>query len=226
MRAISRRLLATGLMSLLPALCLPRLQAQTAPPAPVRVALWLTNPDGSALFKRQDPDLSFTSAADRAPTIIVDEGQRYQTMDGFGCALTGGSAMLIHRMNPDKRAILLKELFSTRGDSIGISYLRISIGASDLSDHVFSYDDLPAGQTDTGMEHFSLEPEQKDLIPLLQQILAINPEIKILGSPWSPPGWMKTNGKSKGGSLKPEFYGVCEVFCRIHPGHESGRHTP
>jgi glucosylceramidase len=208
MRVISRRLLATGLMSLLPALCLPRLQAQTAPPAPVRVALWLTNPDGSALFKRQDPDLSFTSAADRAPTIIVDEGQRYQTMDGFGCALTGGSAMLIHRMNPDKRAILLKELFSTRGDSIGISYLRISIGASDLSDHVFSYDDLPAGQTDTGMEHFSLEPEQKDLIPLLQQILAINPEIKILGSPWSPPGWMKTNGKSKGGSLKPEFYGA------------------
>lgn len=195
-----------GLMSLWSALHLPSLQAQTAQPASGGVALWLTNPYRTALFKRQETDLSFTGATNQGPTIFVDEAQAFQTMDGFGCALTGGSATLIHRMNPDKRAALLKELFSTGGNSIGISYLRISIGASDLSDHVFSYDDLPAGQTDPGMNHFSLEPEQKDLIPLLKQILAINPEIKILGSPWSPPTWMKTNAKSQGGSLKPEFY--------------------
>jgi glucosylceramidase len=81
-----------------------------------------------------------------------------------------------------------------------------------LSDRVFSYNDLPVGDTDPKMKRFSIEPEKKDLIPVLKQILEINPEIKILGSPWSPPVWMKTNGKSKGGSLKPEFYDAYALY--------------
>jgi glucosylceramidase len=111
-------------------------------------------------------------------------------------------------MSTDKRAALLEELFGTKENGIGISYLRISIGASDLSDRVFSYCDLPEGQTDVELETFSIEPERKDLVPILKAILKINPEIKIMGSPWSPPVWMKTNGKSIGGSLKPVFYGA------------------
>jgi glucosylceramidase len=206
MRAKFSGLLATGLMSLLSAFHAPRLAAQTAQPALGRVALWLTDPAGTARFKKQEPELSFAAAPGREPTISVDEEKVFQTMDGFGFSLTGGSATLIHRLAPDPRAVLLQELFSTGGEGIGISYLRISIGASDLSDHVFSYDDLPDGQTDAGLEHFSLEAEQKDLIPVLREILAINPEIKILGSPWSPPTWMKTNAKSKGGTLLPGFY--------------------
>lgn len=129
-------------------------------------------------------------------------------MDGFGFTLTGGSAQLLHLMSTDKRAALLEELFGTKENGIGISYLRISIGASDLSDRVFSYCDLPEGQTDVELETFSIEPERKDLVPILKAILKINPEIKIMGSPWSPPVWMKTNGKSIGGSLKPVFYGA------------------
>jgi glucosylceramidase len=206
MRAIFRRILTASLLGLWAGLHVSCVQVQTAKPTSGRVALWLTNPDRTALFKRQEPDLLFTNGADQGPAIVVDEAHTFQTMDGFGCTLTGGSASLIHRLNPARRAALLRELFSTEGDSIGLSYLRVSIGASDLSDHVFSYDDLPAGQTDPGMDHFSLEAEQIDLIPVLKQILAIHPEIKILGSPWSPPTWMKSNGQSKGGSLKPEFY--------------------
>lgn len=165
--------------------------------------LWVTNPDKSALFQRQTVNTA-SESTDNVPVITVDENTTYQTMDGYGCALTGGSAMLLHQMGTTQRAAILNELFST--DGIGISYLRISIGASDLSDHVFSYDDLQAGQTDTAMDHFSLDVEQTDLIPVLKEILAVNPDIKILGSPWSAPTWMKTNNSSIGGSLKTLYY--------------------
>jgi len=142
------------------------------------------------------------------PVIVVDETQTFQSIDGFGFALTGGSASNIIKMSPAARAALLKELFATDKNNIGTSYLRLSIGASDLNEYVFSYDDLPAGATDTGMVHFDLGPDKQDVIPVLKEILAINPKIKILGSPWSPPVWMKTNNDTKGGSLRPEFYGA------------------
>ncbi len=170
------------------------------------VEFWLTNPDRSALFVKQPGTGSLSNEINRSPTIDIDESQTFQSIDGFGYTLTGGSAMLINRMEPTAKAALLKELFSTEGNSIGVSYLRVSIGASDLDDRVFSYNDLPEGQTDLNLEKFSLDPDRTHLIPVLKQILAINPNIKILGSPWSPPTWMKTNNSSKGGSLKPEYY--------------------
>ncbi len=145
-------------------------------------------------------------------TINVDDSEIYQTMEGFGFALTGGSAIHINAMDPEARDKLLNELFGKGENSIGVSYLRVSIGASDLSDRVFTYNDLPEGEIDPEMKRFSIEPEKKDLIPVLKQILAINSEIKILGSPWTPPVWMKTNGKSKGGSLKPEYYDAYALY--------------
>lgn len=174
--------------------------------SPKGVEFWLTNPDRSALFVKQSGTLTFGDASNQHPTIDIDASKTFQSIDGFGYTLTGGSAMLLHRMDSKARAALLHELFSTEGNSIGVSYLRISIGASDLDDRVFSYDDLPEGQTDTKLEKFSLAPDREHLIPVLKEILAINPTIKILGSPWSPPTWMKTNNNSKGGSLKPEYY--------------------
>ncbi len=139
---------------------------------------------------------------------MINDGQKYQSIDGFGFALTGGSAQHITHMSIPARAALLKELFDTKAAHIGTSYLRISIGASDLNSTAFSYDDLPAGQTDTTLQHFDLGPDRADLIPVLKEILAINPAIKILGSPWSPPAWMKTNNDTRGGSLLPEYYHV------------------
>ncbi len=177
-----------------------------------QVDWYLTNPDKSSLLQKQIPLIHEKGSENDMVTINVDDSEIYQTMDGFGFALTGGSAIHINAMDPEARGKLLNELFGKGENSIGVSYLRVSIGASDLSDRVFTYNDLPEGEIDPEMKRFSIEPEKKDLIPVLKQILAINSEIKILGSPWTPPVWMKTNGKSKGGSLKPEYYDAYALY--------------
>lgn len=183
----------------------------TAPNKTSKMDFWLTNDNKSVLFQKQ-PGLSFVNTASENATIEVSENKTYQEIDGFGYTLTGGSAQLIGKMNAPEREKLLKELFQTDGNNIGISYLRVSIGASDLDDRVFSYNDLPEGQTDLELQEFSLENDHRTgLIQLLKDILAINPKIKILGSPWSAPTWMKTNNNVKGGSLKPEYF---EVYAR------------
>ncbi|UOE49476.1 glucosylceramidase [Mucilaginibacter sp. SMC90] len=173
-----------------------------------KASLWLTKADRSVLFEQQKAPLTFKTGEAGGTTITVDDKQHYQPIDGFGFALTGGSAMHIIRMSADSRAALLKNLFAVTGNDIGISYLRLSIGASDLNEKVFSYDDMPEGQTDPTLKHFDLGPDKTDVIPVMKQILAINPAIKILGSPWSPPAWMKTNNDTRGGRLKPDCYPV------------------
>lgn len=172
-----------------------------------KAELWLTNSDRSNLFSRQR-NSPRSGRIDRPNTIVVNEKKAYQTIDGFGFALTGGSATHIIRMSPDRRMSLLRELFGIKDDGIGISYLRVSIGSSDLNEKAYSYDDLAEGETDTTLGHFSLDPDKENVIPVLKEILSINPSVKILASPWSPPAWMKTNGDTKGGQLKPEYYGV------------------
>jgi len=170
------------------------------------ISAWITSPSANVLFMQSDEAIFFKSEAGPGPVITVDPSITYQVIDGFGNCLTGGSATLIHKMSDGARKELLNELFDSTGNNIRISYLRISLGASDLSEHEFTYDDMPAGKTDTGLTGFSIEAEKKDLIPVLREILAINPGIKILASPWSAPAWMKTNGSLKGGSLKQEYF--------------------
>jgi len=172
------------------------------------VEFWLTTGDKSSLLEKQNP-LVFGESQNSNPTISINASKTFQEMDGFGYCLNGGSAQLISKMGTSERNALLKELFATDGTNIGISVLRLSIGASDLDDRVFSYNDLPSGETDLELKKFSLENDfRTGLIPVLKQILAINPKIQIIASPWSAPTWMKTNNNTKGGSLKPEFYKV------------------
>ena len=178
--------------------------AQT--PASSSVSLYLTSPDRSALLALQPP-IAFTPAATASSqTITVNPAKTYQTIDGFGFALTGGSAQLLMHMDPAKRAALLQELFTRTGDGIGVSYLRLTIGSSDMNANVYSYDDLAPGETDVDMAHFSLDPDKADVIPIMKQILAIDPKIKILASPWSAPLWMKTNSAAQGGVLLPKYF--------------------
>jgi glucosylceramidase len=178
------------------------------PPLTNDITVWLTTGDRSALLQKQNSFLSFTSSTNTNPTVEVDSTIAYQSIDGFGYSLTGGSAYLLNRLTASQRSSLLQELFGNGESSIGVSYLRISIGASDLSQEVFSYDDMPVGQTDVTLSNFSLSKDTVDLIPVLKEILQINPNIKIMGSPWSPPVWMKDNGSSMGGSLQPQYYSV------------------
>jgi len=172
------------------------------------VTLWLTSADKSALFEKQNVSLLFSQTLNNNPTITVDTSNTYQSIDGFGFALTGGSAYLIYRLPSDKRSALLNELFRSDSTSIGVSYLRLSIGSSDLNQNVFSYDDIPAGQTDTTLKNFDLGADKYNVVPLLKEIVAINPNISLIATPWSAPAWMKTNGSSVGGSLNPKYYKV------------------
>jgi glucosylceramidase len=172
------------------------------------VAFWLTKGDQTQLLQKQSTILSFGTTASNDPFIDIDSIQTYQSVDGFGFTLTGASATLINQLSSSARTQLLNELFAKDSNSTGISYLRISIGASDLNTSVFSYDDIPSGQSDTTLANFSLAPDMTDLIPVLKDIVALNPGIKILGSPWSPPAWMKDNNSTIGGSLNPLYYKV------------------
>jgi len=183
------------------------------PPTTNEVDFWLTRGDQTALLQKQSTVLSFVTTANSNLNITVDSTQKFQNIDGFGYTLTSGSASLINGLPAAAKSTLLQELFGSGANaaSIGVSYLRISIGASDLSATTYSYDDMPAGQTDPTLANFSLDPDKSfgsGLIPLLKEILAINPAIKILATPWSAPVWMKDNGSFKGGSLKTEYYSV------------------
>lgn len=179
------------------------------PPTPVNeVDFWLTKSDESVKLQKQTGILAFGTPVNQYPTIEVDDATTFQTIDGFGYTLTGGSAQVINQLIASKKQELLQDLFGANGNAISVSYLRISIGASDLNAAPFTYDDMPAGQTDASLTNFSLTPDMTDLIPLLNEILLINPAIKILATPWSPPVWMKDNGNFIGGSLQPQYYGA------------------
>lgn len=179
------------------------------PPVVVNeVDFWLTKGNKTVNLQKQTSILAFGSTYNDYATIEVNDSQTFQSVDGFGYTLTGGSAQVINLLNAQKRQELLQELFGASDNSIAISYLRISIGASDMNATPFTYDDLPSGQTDVNLDNFSLAPDKTDLIPMLKEIVAINPKIKIMATPWSPPVWMKDNTNFIGGSLKPEYYGV------------------
>ncbi len=183
------------------------------PPAGTNdVDFWLTKGDQSVLLQKQSTVLSFGTTTNSNPNIDVDTTQTYQTIDGFGFTLTGGSAYVINLLNSTDKANLLNELFGNGSNSIGISYLRLSIGASDLNASVFSYDDLAQGNTDLNLDSFSLSKDTVDLIPVLKQIVAINPSIKIIAAPWSPPVWMKDNNSTIGGSLQAQYYDVYSKY--------------
>lgn len=138
--------------------------------------------------------------------IAVDENKSMQKMEGFGYALTGGSATLLNKLPSNKKTAILKEVFGPGVNNLGVSFIRISIGASDLDANVFSYCDLPAGETDIALKHFNLSQDTLHLIPILKAALKINPNLKIMASPWSPPVWMKSNNNSMGGHLLPQYY--------------------
>lgn len=166
---------------------------------------WLSDDTQNIKFVEQTSSIASGILSDHS-TIVVNPSESFQEIDGFGFSLTGGSAFHINNMSAEKRAALLTELFDYSENNIGVSYLRVSIGASDLDAEVFSYNDMPSGQTDPNLENFSLDKDREYLIPVLKEILQIYPELKIMGSPWSAPTWMKTNNHSIGGSLKPEYY--------------------
>lgn len=173
-----------------------------------KVSAWVTDVDSEKYFEKTDAIVHSSDNKEALATITIKPETTYQSIDGYGYTLTGGSARLINSMSAESRARLLEDVFSTNGTGIGSNYIRISVGASDLSDSAFTYNDLAQEESDFDLAHFNMDVERVHLIPVLKEILEINPDILIMGSPWSAPAWMKTNNKLIGGELKKECYEV------------------
>lgn len=177
-------------------------------PRPIRAAkkieVWLTTPDATVLLAPQ-PALTFGAVEASPLTIEVDDTRIFQSMEGFGAALTESSAWLMMRLEPARREILLKALFDPR-EGIGLSYLRVPMGASDFALDSYTYDDRPRGETDPELRHFSIARDRKTILPILKRAKALNPELKIVATPWSAPAWMKTSEALNSGKLRPDAY--------------------
>jgi glucosylceramidase len=203
------------------AVCVVCLSASTsAQPNPEETGLpkieaWVTNANRSMLFQQEAEPISFSEKREgRGGTpIIVDDNQVFQTMDGFGFAMTGGSAEHLIKMSKGERGKILREMFAADGNNVGFSYIRLTLGASDLNSFVFSYDDLPEGMTeDFELKHFSLSQDLKDVVPVMKEVLKINPDILIMASPWSAPVWMKESKNVRGGKLRKDCYAVYAAY--------------
>jgi len=178
--------------------------SSSAPASMIVAKVWETDADRSKLLAAQG-DVVFNATTASGTVITVDPAQSYQTMVGFGASMTDASAYLIrNRMTAGQRDALMGDLFGEAG--LGFSFMRLTIGASDFSRAHYSYDDMPAGQADPSLAHFSIDAAKVDVIPAVKQALALNPKLTVMASPWSAPGWMKTTDSLIQGSLKPEAY--------------------
>ncbi|MEU4288335.1 discoidin domain-containing protein [Kribbella sp. NPDC026596] len=182
--------------------------AQAHPPSSARVRVWVTTPDRAELLHERTP-VTFQSGASDRTTITVDPKTSYQTMDGFGASLTDSSASVLYRLSPADREQTLRKLFDPK-QGIGVSFLRQPVGSSDFTAEAehYTYDDVPAGQTDFGLKQFSISHDQQQVLPLLRRAKQLNPALKVMATPWSPPAWMKTGDSLVGGRLKddPKVY--------------------
>ena len=178
--------------------------APAAAASPPAAHVWVTTPDGTMKMSDRG-SVPFRPGGSDALTVTVDPSRRYQTMEGFGASITDSSARVLYRLDRPARNAAMRSLFAENK----LSFLRQPIGASDFVEGPhYTYDDLPAGRTDYRMRRFSIAHDRAEILPLLRQALALNPQIKVIGSPWSPPAWMKTNQSLVGGRLidKPRIY--------------------
>jgi O-glycosyl hydrolase len=193
----------------------PPAAAASAPDSGVQV--WLTDLGTTNRLARQ-PDLKMVPGRSvTSSTIAVDDSHTYQSMLGFGAALTDSSASLIYQnLTASQRSALMRDLFDPR-TGIGLGMIRDPMGASDFSaTGNYSYDDMPPGQTDPTLANFSIAHDLAYIVPVLKQARSINPKLTLMANPWSPPGWMKTSDSMVGGTLKPESYGpLAQYFAKF-----------
>ena len=177
------------------------------PPPGGNVEVWLSLGDRSKLL-HQERNVGFAANPPAASaTIVVDPAQQFQSIVGFGASITDASAILIQtRLSASARDALMRELFGRANGGLGLSFTRLTVGASDFSPEHYSFDDVPPGETDFPLAHFSIEPNRAHVLPTVKQALALNPDLKVMASPWSAPGWMKTTGSLIQGTLRDDAY--------------------
>ncbi|WMT41173.1 glycoside hydrolase family 30 beta sandwich domain-containing protein [Paenibacillus sp. D2_2] len=188
----------------------------------LKLSIYQSNGENELFVNRAPEQLTPISAELPVNTVTIDEQEAYQVMDGFGASFTDSAAYLIHQvLDEEQRRELMIRLFDSN-KGIGLSVLRNPMGASDYARKIYSYNDMPENETDLELEQFSIAHDEEDIIPLLQEAVKLNPEVKLMASPWSPPGWMKTSGHMIGGELKKEYYQVyAEYFVRYIKAYAS-----
>lgn len=178
--------------------------------------------DGGSMRLAALPDAPFSDPPPNGiPIIDVDGGATFQTVNGFGAALTDSSAWLIHDQLPaTRRATLLENLFGAGG--LDLRFLRLPMGASDFTVHgrPYTYDDLPRGRKDPRLKHFSIRHDRAYIIPTVRGALAIDPNLDILATPWSPPPWMKANDAfdnvaGRGTLLRSAYRPLAQYFVKF-----------
>lgn len=191
------------------------------------VQVWLTDLSTDSRLEPQDPVAFDLSPPETGPVIAVDETRRYQTMLGFGASFTDSSAFLVgKKLDTPKRQNLMRELFDAE-EGIGLSIIRQPLGASDFAvNGNYSYDDQLVGKSDSNLTEFSVAYDDAYIIPVLREALAVNPEMQLMGSPWSPPGWMKTTDDMVTGSLEPNAYASLAAYFVAYIEAYSARGVP
>src|SRR6185436_6653533 len=155
------------------------------------VNVWLTNASLSKKLAQQAPVVFGPDTGTAGGVITVDPGIKYQRIVGFGASFTDSAAWLMStKLTPEAREAAMRNLFDP-ATGIGINFIRQPMGASDLARNIYSYDDMPAGQSDLNLANFSIDHDRAYIIPMLQQAQSLNPNLVLMASPWSPPGWMK-----------------------------------
>jgi glucosylceramidase len=172
---------------------------------PSSAEMWLTTADQTQKLAPQDPQtpLGRTSGDE---TITIDTSKHFQKMHGFGAAITDASAQVLSELPDDKRKAIMAELFGRADGGLGLSFTRLTVGASDFSSSDYSYDDSPANAPDPQLRHFSIDPAKKYVFPRVREALAINPDLLVMISPWSAPAWMKSTRSLVKGELVPQYY--------------------
>ena len=155
---------------------------------------------GSKRFAAEPPLAWKPATGAPAGGIVLDADSTYQELLGFGAAFTDAACYLCNQLTPDARERLFRELFDRT--EMGFSACRTCMGASDYSRNAYSYDD---GTPDPELSRFSIEHDRAYILPMLRLARRINPELFLLATPWSPPGWMKFNGSMLGGSMRKKY---------------------
>ena len=178
----------------------------TLPPSPSATAeLWLTTTDQTQKLAPQ-PAATSPGPATGDEAVTIDTSQRFQKVHGFGAAMTDASAQLLSQLPEDKRKAVMAELFGRGPNGLGLSFTRLTVGASDFSPEHYSYDDTPGNAPDPELKHFTIDYARRYVLPRTREALAINPDLKVMISPWSAPAWMKTTKSLIQGQLVPEHY--------------------
>jgi glucosylceramidase len=195
-----KRLAALFLGAFLAAGC-----ATARPASPAPAEMWLTTADETRKLASQ-PLQPATASASGDEAVTIDTSRHFQKMHGFGAAMTDASAQLLSDLPDEKRKAIMAELFGRANGGLGLSFTRLTVGASDFSTSDYSYDDTPGNVPDPELRYFSIDPAKKYVLPRVREALVINPDLLVMISPWSAPAWMKTTRSLIKGQLMPQFY--------------------